>query len=150
MRDEIHTQGFEDYWSILKHMLYEVFHHIDEAYLPCCLNEFRLSRRPKSVAERFDSLLDLMRGGCYGTVGRRSRRIRTLGRARQPCYRLIERQWEQRDRRILVALLVLYYHAAVATVVSAVRAGMCGLSLVIGGGATRLVSRLDILKSPHR
>ena len=40
VRGEIHTQGIESYWAIIKRGLYGVFHHVDAAYLSCYLNEF--------------------------------------------------------------------------------------------------------------
>ena len=61
---DIHTQGIENYWSILKRGLYGVFHHVDEGFLPCYLSEFdfRFNRRKISDAERFASLMSQLQG----------------------------------------------------------------------------------------
>ncbi len=60
----VHTQGIENYWSLLKRGLYGVFHHVGEDYLPCYLNEFeyRFNRRKVSDAERFAALMAQTQG----------------------------------------------------------------------------------------
>ena len=64
MRGEVHTQGIENYWSILKRGLYGTFHHVDAGYLARYLNEFeyRFNRRKISDAERFAALLGQTQG----------------------------------------------------------------------------------------
>ncbi len=64
VRGEIHTQGIESYWAILKRGLYGTFHHVDAGYLGCYLNEFefRFNRRAVSDAERFAALVSSTRG----------------------------------------------------------------------------------------
>lgn len=64
VRGEIHTQGIENYWSILKRGVYGVFHHVDAGYLPCYLNEFefRFNRRKVTDQERFAALMRQVRG----------------------------------------------------------------------------------------
>ncbi len=61
---EIHTQGIENYWSILKRGLYGVFHHVDAEYLNNYLNEFefRFNRRKIPDEERFASLMSQIQG----------------------------------------------------------------------------------------
>lgn len=61
---DVHIQGIENYWSILKRGLYGVFHHVDAQYLPSYLNEFeyRFNRRKVSDEERFASLLGQTQG----------------------------------------------------------------------------------------
>jgi len=61
---DIHTQGIENYWSILKRGLYGVFHHVDAEYLHNYLNEFefRFNRRKIKDAERFASLMGQTQG----------------------------------------------------------------------------------------
>ena len=56
---DTHTQGIEGYWSILKRVLYGVFHHVDQQYLPQYLNEFefRFNRRKIEGEYRFASLM---------------------------------------------------------------------------------------------
>lgn len=60
----IHTQGIENYWSLLKRGLYGVFHHVDAKYLANYLNEFeyRYNRRKITDAERFASLMSQTQG----------------------------------------------------------------------------------------
>lgn len=61
---DIHTQGIENYWSILKRGLYGVFHHVDAEYLNNYLNEFefRFNRRKIPDEERFASLMSQTQG----------------------------------------------------------------------------------------
>jgi len=60
----IHTQGIENYWSLLKRGLYGVFHHVSVDHLPHYLDEFefRFNRRKVCDAERFASLMGQTRG----------------------------------------------------------------------------------------
>jgi len=64
VRGQVHTQGIENYWSLLKRGLYGVFHHVGEGYLPQYLNEFefRFNRRRVSDAERFAALMGQTQG----------------------------------------------------------------------------------------
>jgi len=64
VRGDIHTQGIESYWAIIKRGLYGVYHHVDAGYLSCYLNEyeFRFNRRKISDAERFAALMGRVRG----------------------------------------------------------------------------------------
>lgn len=64
MDGEIHIQGMENYWSLLKRGLIGVFHHVDADYLPSYLHEFqfRFNRRKISDAERFASLMGETQG----------------------------------------------------------------------------------------
>ena len=61
---DIHTQGIESYWSLLKRGLYGVFHHVDAEFLHNYLNEFefRFNRRKITDAERFASLMSQAQG----------------------------------------------------------------------------------------
>ena len=61
---DVHTQGIENYWSLLKRGLYGVFHHVDADYLGNYLNEFqfRFNRRKISDAERFSALVGQTQG----------------------------------------------------------------------------------------
>jgi transposase-like protein len=76
VRGEIHTQGIESYWAILKRGLYGTFHHVDAAYLSMYLPEFeyRYNRRTISDAERFASLISQTSG----------RRVTWFCRTKQP------------------------------------------------------------------
>jgi transposase-like protein len=64
VRGEVHTQGIESYWAILKRGLYGTFHHVDAGYLGCYLNEFefRFNRREVSNAQRFAALVSQVNG----------------------------------------------------------------------------------------
>jgi len=64
VRGDIHTQGIESYWSILKRGFYGTFHHVDAAYLGMYLPEFefRYNRREITDAERFASLVGQVSG----------------------------------------------------------------------------------------
>ncbi|MBI4301186.1 MAG: IS1595 family transposase [Chloroflexi bacterium] len=61
---DVHIQGMENYWSILKRGIYGVFHHVDEEFLPCYLSEFefRFNRRKVPDADRFYDLLRNVEG----------------------------------------------------------------------------------------
>ena len=60
----VHTQGIENYWSLLKRGLIGTFHHVDAAYLPQYLHEFefRFNRRDLTDADRFQALLGRTNG----------------------------------------------------------------------------------------
>ena len=64
VRGEVHTQGIENYWSLLKRGLIGVFHHVDAYYLPMYLEEFeyRFNRRRISDEERFAELFEQVQG----------------------------------------------------------------------------------------
>jgi transposase-like protein len=64
VRGDVHTQGIEGSWSILKRGVYGVFHHLSEQYLGNYLNEFdfRYSLRQTSDAERFEALMSQTQG----------------------------------------------------------------------------------------
>lgn len=64
VQGDIHIQGIENYWSLLKRGLYGVFHHVDAAYLGQYLDEFqfRFNRRKISDGERFYDLLGKVEG----------------------------------------------------------------------------------------
>jgi transposase-like protein len=61
---DIHTQGIENYWSLLKRGLYGIFQHVDRKYLPQYLSEFqyRFNNRKVTDAERFASLMTQTQG----------------------------------------------------------------------------------------
>ena len=61
---DVHTQGIESYWAILKRGLIGTFHHVSPGYLPQYLDEFefRFNRRTVTDAERFDDLLTRPQG----------------------------------------------------------------------------------------
>lgn len=61
---DIHIQGIENYWSLLKRGVYGVFHHVSAGYLPQYLDEFqyRFNQRKVSDAERFAVLVSQVQG----------------------------------------------------------------------------------------
>jgi transposase-like protein len=58
VRGEVHTQGIESFWAILKRGLVGTYHHVDAGYLAQYVNEyeFRHNSRNISDAERFQLL----------------------------------------------------------------------------------------------
>lgn len=61
---DIHIQGIENYWSLLKRGLYGIFQHVGKKYLPQYLSEFqyRFNNRKVTDAERFASLMAQTQG----------------------------------------------------------------------------------------
>jgi transposase-like protein len=61
---DIHIQGIENYWSLLKRGLYGIFHHVNRKYLPQYLDEFqyRYNHRDVTDAERFAALFAQVQG----------------------------------------------------------------------------------------
>jgi transposase-like protein len=64
VRGEIHTQGIESFWALLKRGLVGVYHHVDAGYLNQYVNEFSFRHNSRQVtdAERFTSLLGSVEG----------------------------------------------------------------------------------------
>jgi len=62
--DDIHTQGIENYWSLLKRGLFGIFYHVDREYLPQYLHEFqyRYNQRHVTDSERFEALFSQIQG----------------------------------------------------------------------------------------
>ena len=40
VRGRVHTNGIENYWSVLKRGLYGTYQHVERGYLGCYLDEF--------------------------------------------------------------------------------------------------------------
>ena len=64
VRGNVHTNGIENYWSLLKRGIVGTFHHVGRDHLPCYLDEFefRFNRRKVSDADRFYDLLGNVEG----------------------------------------------------------------------------------------
>ena len=64
VRGDVHTQGIEGNWSLLKRGLYGTFHHVGVGYLGNYLHEFdyRATYRKVSDAERFEALMGQVHG----------------------------------------------------------------------------------------
>ncbi len=61
---DIHTQGIENYWGLVKRGIVGIFHHVGVPYLNQYLREFdyRFNRRKISDAERFAALVGQVSG----------------------------------------------------------------------------------------
>lgn len=72
VRGEVHTQGIESFWSILKRGLTGTYYHVDAAYLNQYVQEyaFRHNTRHISDAERFDELMRKVGGRVDWYVGK--------------------------------------------------------------------------------
>lgn len=75
VRGEIHTQGIESFWSMLKRGLIGVYHHVDAGYLSLYVDEFafRHNTRKDSDAERFRALLGRVEGRVDWYLGKQAR-----------------------------------------------------------------------------
>ena len=64
VRGDVHTQGIENYWSLVKRGILGTWHHVGEPYLDQYLREFdyRFNRRKISDAERFSALFGQVAG----------------------------------------------------------------------------------------
>jgi len=61
---DIHTNGIEGYWSLLKRGIVGTFHHVSRYRLPMYLGEFeyRFNHRDQTDADRFENLLSQTEG----------------------------------------------------------------------------------------
>jgi len=64
VRGEVHTQGIESFWAVLKRGLVGTYHHVDAGYLNQYVQEFafRANTRHISDEERFNFLLSNVEG----------------------------------------------------------------------------------------
>lgn len=76
MGNNIHTQGIENFWSLLKRGLIGTFHHVEAKYLEGYVDEFafRFNARKMTDEERFASALANVRGRLTWFVGKASQR----------------------------------------------------------------------------
>ena len=74
VRGEVHTQGIESFWAILKRGLVGTYHHVDAGYLAQYVNEyeFRHNTRHISDAERFKVLTSQTLGRLDWYVGQQT------------------------------------------------------------------------------
>lgn len=74
--DGIHTQGIENFWSILKRQLYGTHHHVQAGFLGMYADEaaFKHNTRKLKDGERFASALGNVRGRLTSYVGKASQR----------------------------------------------------------------------------
>lgn len=80
VRGEVHTQGIESFWSILKRGLIGTYHHVDAGYLNQYVQEyaFRHNTRHISDGERFNALLANVGGRLDWYVGKSRREPQTF------------------------------------------------------------------------
>jgi transposase-like protein len=64
VRGDVHTQGIESFWAILKRGLIGTYHHVDAGYLAPYVDEFAFRHNTRRItdAERFTSLLGNVEG----------------------------------------------------------------------------------------
>jgi transposase-like protein len=74
VRGEVHTQGIESFWALLKRGLVGVYHHVDAGYLNQYVNEFAFRHNARGItdAERFTSLLGNVEGRVDWYVGQQA------------------------------------------------------------------------------
>jgi len=75
VRGEVHTQGIESFWAILKRGLIGTYHHVDAGYLNQYVQEFafRANTRTVSDSERFTSLVANVGGRVDWYLGKQAR-----------------------------------------------------------------------------
>ena len=66
VRDQVHTNGVESFWALLKRGYIGVYHHMSVAHLDRYVNEFSY----RHTARRSD-MMDCMAGTIDGMIGRR-------------------------------------------------------------------------------
>lgn len=75
VRGDVHTQGIESFWAILKRGLVGTYHHVDAGYLNQYVQEyaFRHNTRKIGDAERFSALVANASGRLDWYVGKKAR-----------------------------------------------------------------------------
>ena len=75
VRGDIHTNGIEGFWSILKRGIVGVYHHVDEGYLGPYTDEFafRHNTRHISDGERFETLMANVAGRLDWYLGKNAK-----------------------------------------------------------------------------
>lgn len=72
VRGEVHTQGIESFWSILKRGIIGTYYHVDKGYLNQYVQEFAFRHNTRRITdqERFMSLLGQVDGRVTWYVGK--------------------------------------------------------------------------------
>ncbi len=75
VRGEIHTQGIESFWAILKRGLIGTYHHVDAGYLAQYVNEYEFRHNTRKITdeERFNALLANVGGRLEWYVGKQAK-----------------------------------------------------------------------------
>jgi transposase-like protein len=75
VRGDVHTQGIESFWALLKRGLIGTFHHVDAGYLNQYVQEFAFRSNTRNVTdgERFTSLLKNVGGRLDWYVGKNAK-----------------------------------------------------------------------------
>jgi hypothetical protein len=75
VRGEVHTQGIESFWAVLKRGLIGTYHHVDEGYLNQYVQEFafRANTRKIQDGERFATLMGQIDGRVDWYVGKNAK-----------------------------------------------------------------------------
>ena len=75
VRGNVHTQGIESFWAVLKRGLIGTYHHVDAGYLNQYVQEFayRANTRTISDGERFATLLGQVDGRVDWYVGKNAK-----------------------------------------------------------------------------
>jgi transposase-like protein len=75
VRGEVHTQGIESFWALLKRGLLGTYHHVDAGYLNQYVQEFafRSNTRKVSDGERFSTLMGQIDGRVDWYLGKNAK-----------------------------------------------------------------------------
>jgi transposase-like protein len=57
VRGNVHTNGIESFWSLLKRGIIGQFHHVSKEYLPLYLNEFTFRFNNRKNPDIFDAVI---------------------------------------------------------------------------------------------
>lgn len=76
VRGDVHTQGIESFWAMIKRGMIGTYHHVDQGYLAPYVDEFafRHNTRKISDAERFTSLLGSVEGRVDWYLGKNAKK----------------------------------------------------------------------------
>jgi transposase-like protein len=75
VRGEVHTQGIESFWAVLKRGLVGTYHHVDAGYLNQYVQEFafRANTRGITDGDRFNALLQNVEGRVDWYLGKQAK-----------------------------------------------------------------------------
>jgi transposase-like protein len=75
VRGDVHTQGIESFWAVLKRGLVGTYHHVDAGYLNQYVNEYEFRHNTRKVSDeaRFDALLANVGGRLDWYLGKQAK-----------------------------------------------------------------------------